>query len=93
MSKKTYTVTVNGSSNGNVIAQPFTIEVDAMNYDSNTLIIKTCTKNGSDDVCANDNIASELDFSLPSMSTSKNNDLSNTIEPLLDAAYGVGNWS
>jgi hypothetical protein len=46
---KTYTITTDGSSSGNVIAQPFTITVTSMNYiDENgisRLQIGTCCEN------------------------------------------------
>lgn len=93
---KTYTITQNGNSNGNVIAQPFIIEVHKIEYiDANgvsTTRISTCTKNGSDVPCHNDDIASSKDYDLQGMSSSKNADLAATLEVDLEAAY-PGNWS
>jgi len=93
---KTYTITQNGSSNGNAIAQPFTIEVHMMIYRDNEagsrLDISVCTKNGGDDPCDNDDIPNVTSYDLPAMSTSKNNDLSNTLEVLLEEKY-PGKWS
>ena len=63
---KTYTITTDGISNGNVIAQPFTIKVEQMLYTENqfqtALIVSLCTRNGSDCVCANDDIPSQSKF-------------------------------
>ncbi len=90
-----YTITQNGSSNGNVIAQPFIIEVQNLYYrggDNNRLDVVSCTKNGSDVACANDDISNSLSFDLPIMSASKNADLTATFETALTAAYGA-NWS
>ena len=96
MSLKTYTITQNGSSNGNVIAQPFTINVHKIEQiDANGLLatrVSVCTKNGSGDVCENDDIASSKNYDLQSMGSSKNNDLVNTLEVDLEAAY-PGKWS
>lgn len=94
---KTYTVTTNGDSDGNVIVQPFTIEILNMQYSSegpeDKLIVTTCTRNGSGNVCENSDIPHYNEFALPGMTSSKNTDLSNSIEGLLDTAYGNGNWS
>ena len=87
-----YTITQNGTSNGNIISQPFTIEVHNMYYRSDRLDVLSCTKNGSDVACVNDDIADALSFDLPAMSSSKNADLTATFETALTAAYG-GNWS
>jgi hypothetical protein len=100
-----YTVTQNGLSNGNVIAQPFSIEVHAMMYRSeevpddegnpvveSDLTIVVCTKNGANNACDNDNIPNSNLYDLPLMSASKNSDLTATIEVDLTAAYGA-NWS
>jgi len=91
-----YTITQNGVSNGNVIAQPFTIEVHNMYYrdspDNSRLDILSCTKNGTGDACKNDDIADSLSFDLPAMGSSKNADLTATFETALTAAYGA-NWS
>jgi len=96
MSNTSYTITQNGSSNGNVIAQPFTIEIHSLLYitESNVekLNIVSCTKNGSDEPCHNDDIDGSLNFELPGMGSSKNADLTATFETALTAAYG-GNWS
>lgn len=106
MALKTYTVTVNGASNGNVISQPFTIELHQLSYVSDGTLdaegnpitymaVSSCTKNGGGNDCANDDIANYNQFALPAMTSSKNADLAATdsFEDLLDAAYGVGNWS
>jgi hypothetical protein len=93
---KTYTITTDGISNGNVIAQPFTIKVEQMLYTENqfqtALIVSLCTMNGSDCVCANDDIPSQNKFELPVMTSSKNSDLAATVEVLLQEVY-PGNWS
>jgi hypothetical protein len=94
MSLKTYTVNVNGNSNGNTITSPFTIEVNRMEYDSvdNELRIHLCTKNGTQ-CCPNDDIDGVKTYAVPSMSSSKNLDLTNALEADLDTIYGSGNWS
>lgn len=94
---KRYTVTVNGTSNGNTIAQPFTIDIHKIGYQSeegyeDNMMVSSCTKNASGDFCENDDIKSVETFELPSMASSKNLDLT-PFEGLLDVAYGVGNWS
>lgn len=93
---KTYTITQNGSSNGNIISQPFTIEVHSMIYrdseDAQRLDISVCTKNGSDVPCNNDDIPNVTSYDLPIMSSSKNADLTATIEVLLEEKY-PGKWS
>lgn len=91
----TYTITQNGSSNGNVIAQPFTVEVTKLTYmeePSSNLVVYSCCKNQANEHCGNDDIAGVLVFDLPAMSSSKNADLTATFETALTAAYG-GNWS
>lgn len=92
---KTYTITQNGSSNGNVIAQPFTIELHKICYVDkdgvSRMEVHSCTKNGSSEECANDDIASFKGYALPGMGSSKNADLSG-FEADLEAAY-PGNWS
>jgi hypothetical protein len=96
MSLKIYTITQNGSSDGNVIASPFTIEVHQMTYFSEDnleyVLIETCTKNGSDKLCANDDINVEQEYALPAMGASKNADLTATLEVTLQEKY-PGNWS
>jgi hypothetical protein len=93
---KTYTITTDGSSNGNLIAQPFTIEVVGMNYiDENgisKLIVSTCCENQSGNHCVNDDVAAVLNYELPVMSSSKNADLAATLEVLLEQVY-PGAWS
>jgi hypothetical protein len=103
-----YTVTQNGSSEGNVIAQPFGIEIHRMDYGSVTragvdddgnpieiteegMSIVSCTKNGSDTPCDNDDIPQSKMYPLPAMGSSNNADLS-AFESDLTAAYGA-NWS
>lgn len=92
----TYTITIDGSSSGNVIAQPFTVEVDKLTYmdnDTNSqLVVYSCCKNQAAEECANDDIAKVLSFDLPVMTASKNADLTATFETALTAAYGA-NWS
>ena len=96
MSLKTYTITQNGSSNGNVIAQPFTIEVckiEQINVNGvEATRVSTCTKNGNGDICDNDDIPAYKDYDLQPMTSSKNNDLVNTLEADLNSAY-PGSWS
>lgn len=100
-----YTVTQNGLSNGNVIVQPFTIEVHAMGYRSEEVLdsegspvvesdvsLAVCTKNGSDEACDNDDIPNRKTYAMPAMSATKDADLTATIEADLTAAYGA-NWS
>jgi hypothetical protein len=93
---KTYTITTDGSSSGNVIAQPFTITVTSMNYiDENgisRLQIGTCCENSLGNHCVNDDVAPVLNYDLPSMSASKNADLAATLEVLLQEVY-PDNWS
>ena len=92
----TYTITQNGLANGNVIAQPFTVEVTKMIYQDDDyktqLVITSCCKNQADQHCGNDDIAEVLNFDLPAMGSSKNADLTATFEIALTTAYG-GNWS
>ena len=88
---KEYTVTTNGSSNGNVIAQPFKVKIHAMQY-GEVLTIGACTCNANDVECDNDDIQKTEKYDLPVLSSSKNADLSNTIEVLLEEKY-PGNWS
>jgi len=92
---KTYTITTDGTSNGNAIAQPFTIEVTQMIYNDNqfaqSLTVGVITKNGSDVGCHNDAISNSNTFDLPAMSSSKDSDLSG-FEALLEEKY-PGNWS
>lgn len=94
---KSYTITQNGSSNGNTIEQPFTIEIHKMDYIAvhqsgvNKLLIHTCTKNGSEHSCKNDDIENVVSVELPVMTSSKNSDLS-AFETILEDKYS-GNWS
>jgi len=106
MPNKVYTITENGSSNGNVISQPFTIEVHQISYVSDGqldaegnpieyMAVSACTKNGAGECCANDDISDYNHFeTLPGMGSSKNADLAsaNNFESLLEAAY-PGKWS
>ena len=94
---KEYSVTVNGSSNGNVIAQPFTISVHKIGYQSEegfdgNMSVTSCTKNATGDMCDNDNVKPTEILALPSMASSNNANMS-TFESLLNTVYGVGNWS
>jgi len=88
---KEYTITVDGLSNGNVITQPFKVKVYAMQYEK-VLTIGTCTCNANDVECDNDDVQKTEKYDLPALSSSKNADLSNTIEVLLEEKY-PGNWS
>ncbi len=92
---KTYTITTDGTSNSNVIAQPFTIEVTQMVYNDNqfaqSLTVGVITKNGADVECCNDDIPQSNTYDLPAMTSSKNSDLSD-FEALLEEKY-PGNWS
>jgi hypothetical protein len=95
---KTYTVTVDGTSKGLVIPQPFTIEIHQMSYvagetENSYLAISSCTKTNSGEPCSNDDIADRIQADMPAMTSSKNADLTAEFESLLDAAYGSGNWS
>ena len=105
MALKTYTITTNGDSKGNVIQQPFTIEVHNMQYrDSGGgdtgLFLLVCTMNGSGQTCANSDLEGQgygddgttKTYALPAMDSSKIADLVATIEVDLTNAYG-GNWS
>jgi len=93
MSLKIYTITQDGLSNGNVISQPFKIHVHNMNYGNlGQLAVISCTENSSDKPCSNDDIRSTEYFDMPDMSSSKNNDLTNTFELLLEEKY-PGKWS
>ena len=94
---KEYSVTVNGSSNGNVIAQPFTIVIHKIEYTdqvdiNQSMVVSSCTKNATGDMCDNDNVKSTEVFDLPAMTSSNNANMS-AFEALLDTVYGVGNWS
>ena len=95
MSLKTYTITMDGNDNGNVIAQPFTIEVAQVSSldegDSSFTQVRVCTKNANGQ-CGNSDIADTKNYDLQPMSSSMNAALSNTIEQDLEAAY-PGKWS
>lgn len=94
---KSYTITQDGKSKGNTISQPFTIEVHKMDYISahqsgiNKLVVHTCTINGGNHSCSNDDIESVFVTDLPVMSSSKNSDLSD-FETVLQEKY-PNNWS
>jgi hypothetical protein len=94
---KTYTITQEGKSNGNTISNPFTIEIHKMDYVSahnsevNQLVVHTCTKNGSNHNCSNDDIESVFVTNLPAMTSSKNSDLSD-FETMLQEKY-PNNWA
>ena len=89
---KEYTITTNGLSDGNVITQPFKIEVKMIQYHSDSFTLELCTCNSIGKNCVNDDIKDILQFDLPPMSSSKNADLSSTLEVALQAAY-PGAWS
>ena len=96
MALKIYTITKNGKANRNTITQPFTIEVQGMQYldeenEDSQLIITTCTKNGGGTLCINDDIPQKNVYRLPVMTSSKNTDLSE-LETDLEAKY-PGKWS
>jgi hypothetical protein len=88
---KEYTITVDGLSNGNVIAQPFKVKIHAMQYGTK-LTLGTCTCNSEDVECINDDIENTPIFDFPVITTSKQADLAATIEVLLEEKY-PGNWS
>ena len=95
---------MNGTSNGLVIVSPFTVEVHGINnYKSDELDcceLITCVKTNGGDPCECDELVAlgyyggrkkiEPAFGLAS---SKQNDLTNSLEADLDAAFGQGNWS
>jgi hypothetical protein len=97
MSLKTYTINVDGKSGGNTISSPFTIDVVKMNYtkqdDLDSLEIQACTCNGDGDECINDDIPMVGTYDGQIITSSKQNDLSNTFENTLNEKYGPGNWS
>ena len=103
MSLALYTVTVDGSSQGNAIKAPFDIEIIQMAYVDETdpytgeifskLIISPCTRNSAGEMCKNDDIPDRSEYDLPVMTSSKNTDLSNSIEQTFNTVYGAGNWS
>jgi len=93
MAHKTYTINVDGNSEGNVIASPFTINVEELQYLHDNLVLITSTVNSTGVKCNNDDIAGRLEYDSPAMSSSKNADLTSTIEADLDSAYGQGNWA
>ena len=108
MPLKTYTVTATGmKSNGNDLDPPFTVTVPEMAYSkddnagSDNLIVHTCVRNSSGDICVWDELEAQgynngrkiYTSPAPAMTTSKNNDLSNSLEDDLDLAAGQGNWS
>lgn len=92
MSHKEYTITVDGSSHENVIKAPFKIMVNDINYNGSKMVLGTCTCPSVGVNCHNDDVDSILINELPEMSSSKNADLSATIEVLLESKY-PGNWS
>lgn len=91
-----YTITIDGLSNGNVIAQPFSVEVTKMTYqnqgNNSQLVVYSCCKNKADEHCENDAIAKVISYELPVMTSSKNADLTTTFEVALTEAYG-SNWT
>lgn len=93
MAHKTYTINVDGNSEGNVIASPFTINVEELQYLHDNLVLITSTDTGNGTPCTNSDIAGRIEYDSPAMSSSKNADLTSTIEVDLDNVYGQGNWS
>lgn len=95
MSLKTYTITVDGDDNGNVIAQPFTIDVHQIasldEGESSFTQVRVCTKNAIG-MCQNSDIPDSNNYALQSMASSSNAVLAATIEVDLEAAY-PGAWS
>ena len=93
---KTYEITQEGKSNGNVIAPPFKIMVTSLDYETRLplpmLILKTSTHSQFSNNLPNDDVANSLKFDLPDMASSKNKDLQETIEILLQEKY-PGNWA
>ena len=96
MSLKTYTITKNGISNGNIISQPFTIEVheirDLSTEDNSITIVNVCTKNGSENACSNDEIKDFNHYELQGISKTNSKKLIDTFEIELTNVYG-SNWS
>jgi hypothetical protein len=88
---KEYTITTNGMSKGNVITAPFKVQVNVMDY-KNVLKVCVCTVNGTNVVCDNDDITGVLTYGLPALTSSKEADLTATIEVLLEEVY-PGAWS
>ena len=95
MSLKIYTITTNGDDNGNVIAQPFTIEVAEVSHlsegETSRTQIRVCTKNAAG-ICSNDAIPDVNNYDLQGTSLSTNAVLTSTFEVDLEAAY-PGSWS
>ena len=99
MSLKIYTITVDGDDNGNIIAQPFTIEViQTMSYSETVneeltefTKVQVCTKNGTG-MCGNTDIPDSNTYDLQTASKSRTAVLAATIEVDLEAAY-PGAWS
>ncbi len=104
MSLKTYTITATGqTSNGNVIAKPFSLEVHEVHYvksdNVDLLTIHVCAKNGSGNNCPWDQLegrgfnSGTKNYSpTPAMSSSKNSDFSATLEADLEAIV-PGEWT
>lgn len=93
---KTYEITQEGKSNGNIIASPFKIKIITMRYETiasfNNLILTISTCSEFSDNLPNDDIPVNLIFDLPEIGSSKNNDLQETFEIILEEKYS-GNWS
>ena len=93
---KSYTITTNGDDNGNVIAQPFTIEILSIQHYNDEggegTIVTTCTKNASG-VCGNSQIETREPFDRQANNLTTDQALTATIEAKLDTVYGNGNWS
>ena len=88
-------MTENGNDNGNIIAQPFTIEVVQVSHisegETEMTQVRVCTKNAVG-MCGNDAIPDTNNYELQGMASSTNAVLAATIEADLEAAY-PGNWS
>jgi hypothetical protein len=98
-SLKEYTITTDGSSNGNAIAAPFKIMVNNINNSktgnpaSDKMVISVCTCNAEGIPCQNDVFPTGIvNYELQSMASSDNAKLAATIETDLEAAY-PGAWS
>ena len=88
---KTYTITIEGLSDGNTISAPFEIVVKTLKYEQD---LKICafTINEAGKMCKNDDVKDVLSFDLPEITSNKSGDLASTIEVLLEEVY-PGKWS
>ena len=95
MSLKTYTITVDGDDNGNVIAAPFTIDVHQVlsidEGETSLTQVRVCTKNATM-MCGNSDIPDLNNYELVADTLTRIAVLAATIEVDLEAAY-PGAWS